>query len=283
MKSCLILGFFDGVHIAHQAVISSAVDFAKVNNAAAKLITFKDSPSMFFNGHAEYIYTRKDSVNKIKSLGVEEVIELDFAEIAGMTAEEYLKFLVNTYSPISISTGFNHTFGHAKGGNSEFLESNQSGFGYKYFCIPPQKLGDEVVSSTLIKTLLKKGEIEKANSMLGSNFILEGVVKRGAQIGRTIGFPTANIDYPANIVKIPFGVYKAEIDGKSGVLNWGMKPTVHNTITPVVEVHVLDFNDDLYGKNIKIEVVKRIRGEQKFSGLEELKAQIKKDIEVCSK
>ena len=141
----------------------------------------------------------------------------------------------------------------------------------------------EISTSSNQLELEEIGEIEKANSMLGSNFILEGVVKRGAQIGRTIGFPTANIDYPANIVKIPFGVYKAEIDGKSGVLNWGMKPTVHNTITPVVEVHVLDFNDDLYGKNIKIEVVKRIRGEQKFSGLEELKAQIKKDIEVCSK
>lgn len=107
MKRGLILGFFDGVHTAHQAVIKSALDYA----GEAMLITFKDSPAKYFNQEAEYIYTRKQSLKKIMSLGVSGVVELNFAEIANMPADEYLKFIVQKYNPISISTGYNHTFG----------------------------------------------------------------------------------------------------------------------------------------------------------------------------
>ncbi len=283
MKNSIILGFFDGVHIAHKAVINSAVDFASNCGGKTILITFKQSPAFYFTGRAEYIYSREESLKKIGNLGVDEIVQLDFSKIADMPAEQYLEDLVQKYSPISISTGFNHTFGRNKGGTPDFLREKQKVYGFKYFCVPAQTYNGEVVSSTLIKKLLKAGEIEKADCMLGSNFILEGVVKKGAQIGRTIGFPTANIDYPENIVQIPYGVYKVKTGNKSGVLNWGMKPTVHNTPTPVVEIHILDFNDDLYGKTIKIEVIKRIRGERKFAGLDELKAQINKDIEECLK
>lgn len=285
MGGSLILGFFDGVHVAHRAVISSALAYSGSN---ATLITFKDSPTIYLNnrygncGIKEYVLSRKESIRRIKNLGVKNIVELDFSEIANMTAENYLDYIVSQYSPDAIFTGFNHTFGHNKSGNSDFLSKNQTKYGYKYFCISPQKVENEIVSSTIIKQYLKDGNIEKANSMLGENFILEGVVKKGAQVGRTIGFPTANISYSKDIVKIPFGVYKAVYDGKDAIVNWGMRPTVHNIKEPVVEIHILNFDNDLYGKNIRVEIVKRIREEKRFSNLDELKIQIEKDIQKCT-
>lgn len=279
MKTGLVLGFFDGVHLAHQEVIKSAINYAE----KVCVITFQSSPAEFFGKDCKYIYPREKSVEKIKSLGVDEVIELDFAQIAAMPAEEYLQTLVKKYSPVSISTGFNHTFGKNRSGNAEFLETNSQKYGYKYFCISAQMHNNKVISSTYIKKLLQEGQVEQANELLGSNFSISGMVIKGAQLGRTIGFPTANIKYPPNIVQLPHGVYAARVCGHVGVLNWGMKPTVHNIKEPIVEVHILDYEGDLYGKNIEIDILKKLRNEQKFANLEELKLQIKKDTEECLK
>lgn len=279
MKRGLVLGFFDGVHTAHQAVIGSAAEYAD----EIIVVTFKDSPAKYFRKKFESIYPRVKSIEKIKSLGVEKVIELDFAEIANMPAEDYLNYLIEEFKPVSISTGYNHTFGKNKSGNPEFLSKNAEKYGYKYICIPPQKFKNEIISSTLVRQLLRDGKIETANQLLDSNFLLEGVVIKGAQLGRTIGFPTANINYPAEIVQIPFGVYSARVNNMPAVLNWGMKPTVHNTKEPVVEVHIINFDGDLYGSNIEIEVLKKIRSEKKFNSLEKLKTQIEKDVKECLK
>ena len=279
MRNGLILGFFDGVHIAHQAVINSAVNFADY----PLLITFKDSPAKFFKREYQYIYPRCKSVEKIKSLGVKEVVELDFKRIAGIEAEDYLKILVEKYSPVSISTGFNHTFGKNKSGNPELLLACSDKFGYKYFCTEPQIFNGEIVSSTLIKNYLKEGKIEIANKLLGSSFSLEGEVIHGAEIGRTIGFPTANINYPTEIVQLPYGVYAGLVQGRHAVINWGMKPTVHNTKEPVAEVHIINYEGNLYGKTLEVEILKKLRDERKFNSLEELKAQINKDTEECLK
>mgnify|MGYP004652915487 FL=1 len=274
MKNGLILGFFDGVHLAHQKVISCAIK----NSSCPILITLKN-----FNKSKELILTREESFKKIKALGVKEIVELDFSQISGMSPEEFLEFLKQEYAPILISTGFNYTFGKNRSGDTDFLAKNQEKFGYKYFCVPPLTKNGEIVSSTLIKNKLIQGEIFDATELLGSNFVISGVVKKGAQIGRTIGFSTANIDYPEKIVKIPYGVYSVKIDDRRGIMNWGMKPTVNNTLTPVAETHILDFEGDLYGQNLRIEVLNRIRSEVKFKNLDELKAQIKKDIEACLK
>ncbi len=282
MGDCgLVLGFFDGVHAAHRAVIESALK----NNRHVKLITFKESPAAYFTGKQNYILSRLNSLNKLKSLGISEIVELNFSDICKMTAEEYLQFLVNMYHPTHITTGFNHTFGFNKTGNPEFLEYNQSKYNYKYTCVPPVVENNEIVSSSLIRNYLSNGNISVANSLLESNFILEGIVEHGAKLGRTIGFPTANIRYPNDIVQIPYGVYASSVYirgvKKTAILNWGMKPTVHNTKEPVVEVHILDFSEDIYGMNISVEVLNRLRGEQKFNNIDELKNQIKKDIELC--
>ena len=274
MGNGLILGFFDGVHLAHQEVIFSAVKFS----SCPILVTLKN-----FNKTKELILERSDSFTKIKSLGVKKIVELDFSLISSMQADDFLEFLKKEYNPISISTGFNYTFGKDRCGNSKTLEANQNKYGYKYFCIPPLKYKEDVISSTFIKQKLIAGDIHLADELLGSNFTIQGVVKKGAQIGRMIGFPTANIDYPECIVKIPYGVYYVKIGEKRGIMNWGMKPTVHNTLSPVSETHIFDFDGDLYGQELRIEILNRIRGEINFQNLEELKKQIKKDIEACLK
>ena len=274
MKNGLILGFFDGVHAGHQAVIKSAVDYSE----NPVLVTLKN-----FHKSDELIMTRKSSYEKAKKLGITKIVEFDFFEVANLSAIEFLKLLNDKFSPISISSGFNYTFGKNKSGNVNLLEEYQEKFGYKYFCVPPLKLDNTIVSSSLIKTLLSKGDVEKANKLLGSNFALNGIVKLGAQLGREIGFPTANIDYPEEIIKLPYGVYSVKLDDKIGVMNWGVKPTVNNTLKPILETHIVEFSEDLYGKNLNIEVLRRIREEKKFNNLDELKEQIKKDIEECLK
>ena len=276
MSTGLILGFFDGIHFGHQEVIKSAVKYAD----RAILVTFKNSPAEYFSGNYEYIFPRKKSYSRISNV---EVVEFDFKEFATMPAEEYLEFLINKFHPISISTGENHTFGYKKQGTPKLLEACQKKYGYKYICVPTQIIDSEPVSSTRIKTSIQSGDIETANNLLGIAFSLEGEVIHGAQIGRTIGFPTANIKYPEYIVKLPFGVYGGKCLNYPAVINWGMKPTVNNTSEPVVEIHIIGFNGDLYGQTIEVEILKKIRDEKKFDSLEELQSQIKKDVEACLK
>ena len=277
MGISLVLGFFDGIHKGHRAVIESAFKFSE----NVTLITFKDSPSLYFKGGVEYILSRKNSTEKMKSLGVKEIVELDFSKIVNMQPKEYIEYLVETYHPISITVGDDHTFGYNKKGNWAVLDQYSELYHYKQNHVPTIWENNEAVSSTLIKSYLKRGNVEYANNLLESNFILEGTVIHGAKLGRTIGFPTANIKYPQDIVKLPFGVYCATVDGKKSIMNWGMKPTVNNTAEPVIEVHIPDFSGDLYGKEIRIEVLKQIRGEKKFANLDELKTQICEDIKKC--
>ena len=281
MTGSVILGFFDGIHLAHRKIIHEARNFAEKEKCI--LITFKQSPSAYFGNKSEYIMTRKDSVKKMKELGVDEVIELDFPEIANITAEEYLKYVIDNFKPLGIFTGYNHTFGKNKQGTPDMLNKYADVFSYKYFCIPKQTLNGEVISSTHIKELLSEGNAEHANTLLGSNFSISGTVIEGNKIGRTIGFPTANFEYPNDIVKLPYGVYKvfAGIDNGEklpAIMNWGLKPTVNNTSKPIAEVHIINFNENIYGKNIHIEVIKQIRKEIFFNSIDDLKAQIEKDI-----
>ena len=281
MESSLILGFFDGVHLGHQAVLSSALDFACLNGTKTILVTFKNSPACYFNNNVKYILSRENSIRKIKTFGISEVVELDFQNIAHCSASNYLEFLVKEFSPKSISTGFNHTFGFNKSGNVEFLAQNQQKYNYQYFCVQKQEYKGNTISSTYIKELLQGGNIIDANILLNEPFLINGVVKKGAQLGRKIGFPTINIDYPENIIQIPYGVYVAKVNDMPSVLNWGVKPTVNNELKPVVETHILNFDKNLYGENVKIQIIDRIRDEKKFSSLSELQSQIKKDIKKC--
>ncbi len=276
----LALGFFDGVHLGHQAVIDSAVSHGHKSGGKSAVVTFKDHPCCFlYEVCPKYILTREDRVRKIKELGVDEVIELDFSQIAHLSAQEYLEFLVKEFNPVSISTGYNHTFGKCKSGNAQFLLENSEKYDYTYFEISPVNINGHVISSTEIRTALSNGDIKKANKMLGYNFFIEGKVIGGKKLGRELGFPTANLIYPGELIDLPFGVYKVKANGLKAIANFGTKPTVTEGAA-LLEVHILDFNQDIYGQNITVEFLKFLRPEEKFTSVEALKAQIEKDIKM---
>lgn len=277
----LALGFFDGVHLGHRAVIKSAVDFAKQNRNKSAVITFSDHPCCYFWGVCpKYILTRKQREQRIEELGVDYLYELDFESIAGLTAQDYLKdILVNHFTPVSISTGWNHNFGCKKSGDVKFLQDNSKKYGYEYFELSPQKVDNEIISSTTIRKLLSDGNIEKANDMLGSKFTITGKVVKGNQIGRTIGFKTANIVYPPELIELPYGVYSVNTNYGKAIANFGIRPTVNGSHA-VLEVHILDFDKDIYGETITVEFNKMIRAEKKFASLDTLKEQISLDIQM---
>ena len=281
----LARGYFDGVHKGHQKVIRSAVEFARQNGNKSAVITFKDHPCCFFRGVCpKYILTRADRLKHIEALGIDYVYILDFdARLCMLSAEDYLKnILIDNFSPKSISTGFNHYFGSKKSGGVDLLTKMQNIYGYEYFEIPPQKAGDDTISSTAIREALSKGQIQNANEMLGYNFTIKGEVVKGQQLGRKIGFRTANLVYPCELIDLPFGVYSVNVRyGEliyKGISNFGIRPTVSNSKQCSLETHILDFDKDIYGEEISVEFLKMIRAERKFASLSELKAQIGEDI-----
>ena len=283
----LALGFFDGVHLGHQKVIANAIEYAKNNKKKSAIITFNNHPALYFGKKIDYITSIANRNKLLKETGIDYIFCLDFStETLNTTWEEYLTQLTQKFSPSAITTGFNHTFGKSGLGTPETLEKSQAKYGFKYFQIPATKINDEIISSTNIRNKLLSGDIIGANSMLGKDFSISGKIISGNKIGRTIGFPTANIPYPSELVKIPYGVYKVNIiiDNKTfnAIMNFGIKPTINKTPeTAIAEVHIPEFDEDIYNKNVQIYIKKLIRLEQKFESLEELKKQIREDLQAC--
>ena len=277
----LALGFFDGVHRGHKKVIDSAVNYAKENGLKSAVITFKDHPCCHFYGVCpQYILSRTDREKQIESLGIDYLYELDFNDaICSLTADEYLEqILVKNFAPKSISTGFNHFFGAKKSGNVDLLTLKQQIYNYKYFEIPPQKTDNQIISSTAIRNYIKEGKLENANSMLGHNFSISGKIIEGQKLGRKLGFRTANILYPKELVDLPFGVYSVVTNYGKGIANFGIRPTVNKNKDTVLETHILNFDKDIYGEFLEIKFLKMIRPEQKFNSINELQKQIITDI-----
>ncbi len=282
----LALGFFDGVHIGHQAVISCAVEFAREVNCQSAVVTFQEHPYCFFKGESpKYILTLEDKYKYIEELGVDYVFELDFSKVCHMTPQQYLEeVLVKYFYPKAISTGFNHRFGVDKSGDVKFLSDNQDKFDYLYFATPPQSIFGDVISSTAIRQFIKSGVVDMATSMLGRKFSVCGTVIKGQELGRTIGYPTANIIYPLDIIEPPYGVYDTEVELEDGsmhraLVNFGVSPTVSNDGICTLEAYLLNFNGDLYDKEIRIHFSRMLRPEIKFDNLDALKTQIDLDVQ----
>ncbi len=282
----LALGFFDGVHLGHKEVISCAVEFAKAENCQSAVVTFREHPYCYFKGESpKYILTLEDKYKYIEYLGIDYVIELDFAQICHMSPSEYLEdVLIKYFYPKAISTGFNHHFGVDKSGDVMFLSDNQSNHDYVYFATPPQSVFGDVISSTSIRQFIKTGVVDMASSMLGRKFAVSGTVIKGKETGRALGYPTANIIYPLDIIEPPYGVYDVDVeldDGSMyrGLANFGTSPTVSNDGIAVLETHILDFNGNIYDRDIKVHFTKMIRPEIKFASVDELKTQIEFDIQ----
>lgn len=281
----IALGFFDGIHLGHKAVIMSAVDYAKKHNIKSAVVTFRQSPYVAINNvKPNYIMTLEEKIRTIKKIGVDYLYLLDFTEdLAKQTASDYLKNLVDNLHPKMIVTGFNHYFGYNKSGGVDYLRLMQDEYGYEFKEVSPIKLQNGIISSSEIRKALSEGNIQKANAMLGYRFYVKNEVIKGRQIGRKIGFKTANLKMPEKMLNLPDGVYAVEIEvfGKKlmGIANFGSNPTVTDDTQKFLEVHIIDFNEDIYGQIVKVNFLTKIRDEKKFQSLAELKTQIKKDIE----
>lgn len=283
----LAFGFFDGVHLGHQAVIKSAVEHSKENNTKSAIITFQDHPCCYFyDVQPKYIIKRHTKIELFEKLGVDYLYFLKFDDyLAKLSAPDYLKeVIIKNFEPKAISTGFNHFFGAKKSGNVNLLKTMQNELGYQYFEISPVLYHSEVVSSTRIREDLAIGNIKMVNAMLGYEYFLEEKVVEGQKLGRQLGFKTANLFYPDNLVEIGRGVYKIKVKYKGetfdGIANYGLRPTVTNTDKATLEVHILGFDQDIYGEEIKVTFIRKIRDEKKFESLDELKNQIQADINL---
>ncbi len=238
---------------------------------------------MAINGTTELIMTFEDKCNAIKKLGFQEIKALDFSVVRNISLTEFMEYLYTEYNPKYISCGFDYRFGKGGKGDVNILKQFCDQKGIELCVCREMQNEGETISSTSIRQMLKNGEIEKANLLLLNPFCFSAKVIKGKSIGRTIGFPTINQKYPDELVKVKFGVYKTRISFDTevyeGITNIGIKPTVKSDFV-LSETYIKNFSGDIYGKTVKIELLKFLREEKKFSSLDELKNQIKIDIKM---
>lgn len=283
-NTSLALGFFDGLHLGHKVVLKNAIKIAKNNNTTSTVITFKNHPlNILYNQDIQQILTTEEKLKIFNALGINNVVLLDFKEISHIRANDYIKdIIVKYFSPIAITTGFNHSFGYKKEGNSALLKETSKLYDFKYYEIPPFVIDGDIVSCSVIRNKLQLGNFVEANKLLGYHFFLTGNVVHGEKIASKLGFPSANINYPEDKIKIPTGVYFVQVkaDGilYNGVLNHGYTTDNEGQNILKTEVHIPDFNKNLYGKNIRISFITKIRNQMEFDNTEKLIAQIRRDI-----
>jgi len=281
----LTIGTFDGIHIGHKKIIDALRDKALSNGGRSLVITFNPHPkNVLSNTKARVLTSLREKEAILSELGVEDLIVINFTkEFSQINAGDFLKnILVDKVGVKEIFIGYDHHFGKGREGNKDVLVSTGKELGFKVTEVAPEKINNETISSTLIRDYLEKGSIDKVNSFLGRSYTFSGTVVEGDKRGRTLGFPTANIDLEDEDKLLPaFGVYVVEffVRGEKhyGLLSVGRRPTFYNFGTIIPEVYIYDFDDDIYGEFVTVNVLGRLRGEEKFSSVEELIEQMHKD------
>ena len=281
-KVIYALGFFDGVHLGHQALLRSCRMLADSCGCRAAAVTFSSHPDTLVLGNTpQLINTIEDRAALLKSFGMDDVVVLPFdRQIQTMPWQDFLHMLENTCGAAGLVCGHDFRFGNRGEGNAQLLANWCEKKALPCCVVPELKLENVTVSSSHIRTLLEAGRLEKAQAFLGHPHILSGEVVSGRKLGRTLGIPTANLTLPEEAVKLPHGVYacKAQLGEETylAVTNIGNRPTVGgHRIT--VEPWLLDFDADLYGKRITLSFHRFLRGEVKFPSLDALKEEILKN------
>jgi riboflavin kinase / FMN adenylyltransferase len=283
-------GTFDGVHLGHRKILNRLNEIAKLNNGESVVITFYPHPRSVIspdNQIVKLLSTLDEKIELLENAGVKHLLIIPFTrEFSELSSEEFIqKVLIQTIGTKTLVIGYDHRFGKNREGGFEYLKANQQDYGFEIEEISRQDIENVGVSSSKIRKALTEGDVPTADHFLGRNYSLSGVVVKGKQLGRTIGFPTANIQVREIAKLIPSqGVYAVKVYYKSeafgGMLNIGNRPTVDGTFQ-TIEVNIFDFDIEIYGENLTVEFLQKIRNEQKFNGLDELKGQIAKDREIC--
>lgn len=285
-NTVLSLGKFDGIHRGHELLMETL--FEKKREGLKTVIFTFDVPPRKNIQHAEtkVLTTNEEKMHHLEKMGIEYLIECPFTkEIMCMEAEEFIQWIVEKLHVKCFVVGDDFRFGHQRRGNYQMLQSLAEKFNYEVIVHKKIQEDGRDISSTFVREEIEKGNIEKANHLLGYSYFIEGEVLHGRQIGRTIGIPTINLIPPEEKLLPEFGVYISlvTVGDKTyhGVTNVGCKPTISGTNPIGVETHMLDFSEDIYKKNVKVEFLKHLRKEQKFSSVEELKHQMSEDIALA--
>ena len=287
------IGTFDGVHLGHQKILKKLVELKNKNGGETLLFTFDPHPRKVLfpeQRDLKLITTTQEKCELLKQFGIDNVLVFPFTiEFSKMSAEDYISNIISeTLKTKTLVIGYDHRFGSNREGNIETLKQVSSDYNFDLIEIPAQEINQLNISSTRIRKAIEEGEIEVANSFLGYSFFMSGMVIKGKQLGRTIGYPTANIELlDLDKIKPKTGVYAVNVVIDQikfkGMLNVGCNPTTDSDRIQKIEVNIFDFNKDIYGKIIKIEFIKHLRNEVKFANLDELKEQLAKDKIACEK
>ncbi len=280
------IGTFDGVHLGHQAIFSKMKEEAKKTGGETIVITFFPHPRLVLyqdSVNLKFINTREKKIERLEKVGINHLIIIPFTkEFAQNSSEQFVTdYVVKYVHPAKVIIGYDHHFGKNREGNIQLLERLKQKLGYEVEEVPPFYVDGTPVSSTRIRDLLHDGNVKEANRMLGYEYAITGKVVRGQRIGHKIGFPTANLEIPNEYKLITAnGVYVCRVLLGNRILkgmgNIGVRPTIdHGDLT--IEVHIFDFDEDIYDEKITIQFVDRLRDEEKFADLEALKAQLAKD------
>lgn len=285
----IALGSFDGLHLGHMSLINKTVELSKENDAKSMICTFKNHPLSVINKEIcpKLIMDNETKLQLLEKTGIDIVNLVNFdKEFMKITPEEFIKNMVKFYNAKGIVVGFNYRFGYKNLGDVEMLQKYSEIFGYKLYICEAIINNNEVVSSSRIRHLIAEGNIIKVNELLGRPHTISGEVIKGKQLGRTIGFPTVNLNYSKQLILPKGGVYYtlAKYDNQiyKAISNIGYNPTVEGGKLSV-ETYILDFDKQIYGENIKIYFINRIRDEVKFNTIEQLRQQLIKDADYALK
>ncbi|MEL3971284.1 bifunctional riboflavin kinase/FAD synthetase [Rossellomorea oryzaecorticis] len=286
----LALGYFDGVHKGHQRVIRTAVETAKEQNVHSAVMTFDPHPSVVLghkHKHISHITPLEDKKDIMRDLGVDYLFVVRFtSEFASLLPQEFVDQYIIDLNVVHVVAGFDYSYGRMGKGTMETLPFH-SRERFTFTTIPKLTEEEDKVSSTLVRESLKEGNVARVARLLGRPYSMKGTVIHGDKRGRKIGFPTANIEMAHTYLTPKNGVYAVRMriheQWYNGVCNVGFKPTFKNPdeYSLSIEVHLFDFDSSIYGEEVNIEWYKRIRDEQKFSGIEELISQIHKDKDTA--
>jgi len=287
----LTIGSYDGVHRGHLEIIKNLLEISTKLKLKSAIIFFNIPPRFFLSGniYGNLLTTVEERLEILKTTGIEDIFSIEFnKDIANISADVFLKeILIKKYKAKGIIVGRDFAFGYMREGNVNYLQKKCMEEKIDFKVIDFVKYQEHKISSSLIRNFLHKGEIEKANYCLSREYFITGKVIRGAGLGRKIGFPTANLEI--NPLKLlPHGVFAVDVlyakKYYKAVANIGYRPTIDNLSSNLItEVHILDFNKNIYGENIRIFFNRKIRNEIKFSNIQELVSRIKEDISYCRK